>query len=221
MTMTRTLLFASAAIGAAMLPLGAASAADFRAAPAAFDWTGFYAGIHAGWLTGDVNVHEEEQNNPGGSISGHVWGFLAGTNFYYPPAAPWLLGLEGDFGWADVHGTGGTQLDSCPDYTYDLHWDAHLRLRASYPMSGLGGATAFIAGGLAIADLGITDACDSEKGGLFTGGTIGAGLDFNSSRNVMLRGEVLYDFYGRKQYTDFSADFTAWTARVAILWRFQ
>jgi outer membrane immunogenic protein len=93
--MTRTLLFASAAIGAAMLPLGAANAADAFRPARAFDWTGFYAGIHAGWLNGDVNIHEE---NGGGNISGHIWGFLAGYNFYYPPAAPWLLGAEADFG---------------------------------------------------------------------------------------------------------------------------
>jgi len=220
--MTRTLLLASVAVGVTMLPLGAANAADtFRTAPAAFDWTGFYAGIHGGWLNGDVNVHEEEVNGGGGAIDGTIWGFLAGTNFYYPPAAPWLLGLEGDFGWADVHGTGklGGGCDSAPDYTYDLHWDAHLRLKASYPM---GGVTPFLAAGLALADLSITEGCEIlEVGGLFTGGTIGAGVDFPATRDVMLRGEVLYDFYGRKQYTDFSADFTAWTARVALMWRFR
>jgi opacity protein-like surface antigen len=59
------------------------------------------------------------------------------------------------------------------------------------------------------------------KGGLYTGVTFGGGLDISLQRNVMLRGEVLWDSYGRKQYTDFSADFSAWTARAAVIWHFQ
>ena len=154
--MTRTLLLASAAIGMAVLPLGAANAADFRAAPAAFDWSGFYAGIHGGWLNGHVNVHEDSVAHAG-DISGTVLGVLAGYNFFYPRAAPWVLGIEADAGWADVHGSGIQPLpDDVCDYLYDLNWDAHLRLRASYPM---GGVTPFVAGGLALADLNIGEAC--------------------------------------------------------------
>jgi hypothetical protein len=37
--------------------------------------------------------------------------------------------------------------------------------------------------------------------------------------NAILRGEVLYDFYSRKQYSDFSADFTTQTVRGALIWR--
>src|ERR1700730_7367183 len=130
--MTRTLLLSSAAIVLAMLPLGAANAADaFRPSPAAFDWSGFYVGLHAGSLHGDVNV-PEQGGLRGGAISGTVWGFLAGYNFRHSPLDPWLLGVEADFGWADVHGQGGAQVlcDSSPDYLYALNWDAHLRVRA-------------------------------------------------------------------------------------------
>src|SRR5204863_9861779 len=114
-------------------------------------------------------VHEESAPT-GGEVSGTVLGVLAGYNFFYPQAAPWLLGIEADAGWANVHGSGVSVivLDSCPDYTYDLHWDAHLRLKASYPE---GGAVApFLAAGLALANLDITDAGEAQKGGLFFGG---------------------------------------------------
>jgi outer membrane immunogenic protein len=211
----RALLLASAAIGVAILPLGAAQAAD-QLRPAAFDWSGFYAGIHGGWLVGDVNVHEELAPT-GGEISGTVLGVLAGYNFFYPQAAPWLLGVEADAGWANVHGNGVVDV-SC-DYLYDLNWDAHLRLRASYPEGGA--VTPFLAAGLALANLDITETCGPSSGGLFFGGTVGGGFDFNAGQNMTLRGEVLYDFYGNKRYTDFSANFTAWTARVAVLWRFR
>ena len=211
--MTRTLLLASAAVGVAMLPLGAAEAAD-QVRPAAFDWSGFYAGVHAGLLNGDVTLHEDSQV-PGGRISGTVLGVLAGYNFFYPQAAPWVLGIEADAGWANVHGRGLSTDASC-DYLYDLNWDAHLRVRASYPT---GGVSPFFAGGLALADLNITEDCSSLEGGLFVGGTLGGGVDVNAGQSMTVRGEVLYDFYGRKQYTDFSADFTAWTVRAALIWR--
>jgi opacity protein-like surface antigen len=212
--MTRTLLLASAAIGLSMMSPGGAGAADYGRP---FNWSGFYVGLHAGWLNGDVTIHEEFQAAEGGNISGSVIGALAGYTFPYSPIAPWTLGVEADLGWADAHGTGGAQpVDVCPDYLYDLNWDAHLRLRAGLPM---GTVTPFVAAGIAVADLNIKDGCSSKTGGIYTGGTIGAGLDLNASSNMMLRGEVLYDFYGRKQYDDFSADFTAWTGRVAVIWR--
>jgi outer membrane immunogenic protein len=216
--MTRTLLLASAAIGLSMISPGGAGAADY-AKP--FNWSGFYVGLHAGWLNGDVTVHEELELTPGGNISGSVFGALAGYTFPYSPVAPWTLGVEADLGWADVHGRGieGPPIFDCnADYLYDLNWDAHLRLRAGLPMGTL---TPFLAAGIAVADLNIRETCGgpSDLGGIYTGGTIGAGLDLNASPNMMVRGEVLYDFYGRKQYDDFSADFTAWTGRVAVVWR--
>jgi outer membrane immunogenic protein len=219
------MLFASAALSAAMLPLSAANAAD-PLAPVPFNWSGFYAGIHGGWLNGDVNVHEEyEPCCGGGSISGTVLGVLAGMNFYYPPAAPWLLGIEADIGWADVHGTGATggcSEDCSPDYLYDVNSIGHLRVRASYPML-MGGATPFVAAGIAVADLNISEDCGGCEswGGLFFGGTVGAGLDFNAAHRVTLRGEVLYDFFHTKQYEDYSADFSAWIARFALIWQLQ
>jgi outer membrane immunogenic protein len=224
--MTRTLLLASAALGVAILPLGAANAADLIAPVTPFNWSGFYAGIHGGWLSGDVNVHEEYEGG-GGNISGPIFGLLAGVNFFYLPAAPWVLGVEADFGWADIHGSGvGDGGSDCsPTYLYDLNWNGHARLRASYPM--MGGATPFVAAGLAVADLNITDACYHEQvGGLFVGGTIGAGVDihagqFNAPPNLMLRGEVLYDFYHTKHYEDYSVDFSSWTARLALIWLLQ
>jgi outer membrane immunogenic protein len=216
--MIRALLFASAAIGTAILPLGAASAADY-AKPYAqpFDWSGFYIGLHGGQLNGDVAIHEDSERE-GGNITGLVWGGLAGYNFVHSPLDPWVLGVEADFGWADVHGRGGGFIEIiCGDYRYDLASDAHFRVRAGFPTGNL---MPFVAGGLAVADLTITESCGGlDAGGLFTGGTVGAGLDFMLSPKATLRGEFLYDFYGTKHYSDFTANFTALTLRAALLWR--
>jgi len=101
------------------------------------------------------------------------------------------------------------------DYLYDLNWDAHFRLRAAVPM---GQFTPFVAAGLALADLNIQQGCGiRQEGGLFTGGTIGGGVDMKLMPNLAIRGEVLYDFYGRHDYNGFSADFNAWTTRAALI----
>lgn len=205
MRMTRFGLLASTAIGAAILPLGAAS----HAAPTT-DWSGFYAGAHLGYLFGDVTL--DENLTKGGSISGPIGGAIFGYNFPTSPLSGVRFGLEADAGIAGVNGH-GLSVDSCADYLYDLNWDAHLRARAGFPM---GNAMPFLAAGLAIANLDISNPCE-DLGGKFTGGTVGGGVDFKIAPRTIARGEVLYDFYGSRQYEDFSARFNAWTARAAIV----
>jgi outer membrane immunogenic protein len=203
--MRKTLLMASVA-ATAVLALAAAA----EAAP--FDWSGFYAGAHLGYLFGDVSVTETGVR--GGNISGPIGGAIFGYNFAQSPLSNVVFGLEADAGIAGVtgHGVGGT-MDSCTDYLYDLNWDAHFRARAGFPM---GNTMPFVAAGLAVANLDISNACE-DFGGTFTGGTIGGGVDFKVAPRTIARGEVLYDFYGSHQYEDFSASFNAWTVRAAVV----
>ena len=80
----------------------------------------------------------------------------------------------------------------------------------------MGNMMPFVAAGLAVAHLDISNVCE-EYGGTFTGGTIGGGVDFKVAPRTIARGEVLYDFYGSHQYEDFTASFNAWTARAALV----
>lgn len=157
---------------------------------------------------------------PGGPISGFVGGPLAGYNFApgtFFPSGPFVFGVEGDFGLAGVTGTGtSTCVDaSCDIYHYDLNWDAHLRARAGVP---IGNIMPFVAGGLAFADLSVTEeGISGGEGGLYTGWTVGTGVDVAFGNNMVGRAEVLYDSYGTKTYTYYSVNLTAWTARVALI----
>src|SRR5215831_14998312 len=99
--MLKALLTTSAAAAATLALIGTADAVT------PFDWSGLYIGAHGGYLNGQVNLSEDD--NGGGAISGSVWGFLAGYNFPQSPS-PYVVGLEGDFGWANVSGNG---LISC------------------------------------------------------------------------------------------------------------
>ena len=69
------------------------------------DWTGFYVGGHIGGGWGTKDVFDPSQGGvliASGNVSGFLGGVQAGYNYQ---VNNWLvLGVEGDFSWADVHG---------------------------------------------------------------------------------------------------------------------
>jgi outer membrane immunogenic protein len=93
----------------------AASAADLRARPAYkaepvayvpyYNWTGFYIGAHIGGAWAD-----KQWTDPAGppfnmgshSADGLIGGAQIGFNWQ---TGPWVLGIEGQFSWADLKGS--------------------------------------------------------------------------------------------------------------------
>jgi outer membrane immunogenic protein len=204
--MTRSVLMATAAVGFAMLPLGAADAQT------PLDWSGGYVGIHAGYLWGEITT--DEPFDDGHSVAVPIAGGLAGYNFPMMSARPVQFGVEADFGIAGTgNGPAVALADEVASYAYDLEWDAHFRVRAG--MTG-GTVMPFVAAGLALAHLGswapVPDAT-------LVGGTVGGGIDFKLGPKLVGRVEGLYDWYGGKDVGDFTVDFHAFTARAALILR--
>jgi outer membrane immunogenic protein len=201
---------------AAMASAGPAFAADLVrpivpppvqvAVPAAYDWSGHYVGAHAGYIWGDAVV---DPILVGGNISGFIGGVLGGFNVLHDGH---IFGLEADGGWTHAVGNGANLADT---YHYDLSWTAHLRARFGVPM---GNNLFFIAGGAAFAGFDVFE--DFKQGGTYTGWTAGAGIDHGFSPQLVGRAEFLYDDFGSKHYPGFNASLTAWTARVALIYRF-
>jgi outer membrane immunogenic protein len=212
--MKKVLLSTAAALGVAMLPLGAADAADYSAAPV-FDWSGFYAGLHGGYLHGDIDI-DDEGIPVSGTISGFVGGALAGYNF---ATAPWLWGVEADVGFGNPTGSGAPSgQDAVLDlFSYDFHWNAHFRGRVGVPV-GDGSVVPFLAGGLALAGFDVIE--EASLGGTYVGGTIGGGVDVAFSPTVFGRAEILYDAFGSKTYDDYTVNLSTFTARLAIAVKF-
>lgn len=202
---------------AAILMASSAIAADVEA-PAPYDWSGLYLGLHAGYLWGDVDVEEEgEPGGGGGDIDGFVGGALAGFNYQLDPL---VLGIEGDFGFTDVDGDGVVALE--PDYSYELNWNAHIRARAGFALDR---ALIFVAGGLAIADLDIDQEGGDVPGGSYYGFSIGGGIDYAFTDELIGRIEYLHDDFGTKDYEeddeDYSADLKTDTVRGALIYKFM
>jgi outer membrane immunogenic protein len=195
-----------------------AFAADIEA-PAPYDWSGFYVGVHAGYLWGDVEIEEEGESNDQGDIDGFVGGALAGFNVQLDPL---VLGVEGDIGWADADGEGGSGQQEEYDYSYDLDLIAHVRGRLGV---GFDQFLIFVAGGLAIADFHIDQELLNAPGGTYYGWTIGGGIDYAFTDEIIGRLEYLHDEFGDKDYEDEGEDYTvnldADIVRAALIYKFR
>jgi outer membrane immunogenic protein len=87
---------------------GAAVAADLPARSSVYtnpaplsSWEGFYAGVHGGYASGDVDIVAGVGPTGSGSPKGGFGGFQIGYNYLVTPN--WLLGYEVDASFGDIH----------------------------------------------------------------------------------------------------------------------
>jgi outer membrane immunogenic protein len=106
--------FSTAAL-AADLPARTYTKAPVMPVAAIYDWTGFYIGGHVGGAWADSQATELDPGTgafPTGTVfakthlSGFLGGVQAGYNWQIPSNI--VLGIEGEFSWADVSGTATT-----------------------------------------------------------------------------------------------------------------
>jgi len=212
--MKRSLLLSTAALGMAVLPTAAA----------AQDWTGWYIGKHAGYLSGTVNF-EEPSFFTDADLEGFIGGGLVGYGFALNPGQPWVFGFEADFGIGNVSGDGDNFDDVDVDATLvvnhtDLEWNAHFR---KYVGTAIGdNAMVFLAGGLALASIRVDStyfANPIEE--VFVGATIGGGVNFRLMPNLFGRVEGLYDYYPTRtiphEGEEYEIGVSTWTARAALV----
>lgn len=192
---------------------------------AGYDWTGLYLGAHGGYVWGEADVGYEGDDG-GGDLDGFWGGALAGYNFQ---TWSFVLGVEGDLGAGDVNGNGAVTVpppQPASYYTYDLDWNAHLRARAGVAVEKL---LFFVSVGLAAAQHTLSVEENNQSHGddsqTHYGWTIGAGVEYALTGNLLLRAEYLYDDYGSETYSDdagddYEVDLTAQTVRAALSYKF-
>jgi outer membrane immunogenic protein len=170
----------------------------YSSAPASFVWSGFYAGLNAGygWMGfGDVgDAHF-------GSPAGFALGATAGFNHQY--ANNVVVGVEGDLNWMKLD-TSKAVGAAAPYTTYsaDVSWMWTARLRAGYAVER---ALLYVTAGYAGASI---DARYSNPGDAAAtvpvaassgasdrfhhGWAMGLGLEYAFTSNVSMKGEYLY-----------------------------
>lgn len=219
----RSVLLSTAALGIAVLPLGAAEAQE---APTPFDNSGLYFGAYVGGasdsFTFDLGLDP--------TVTGLVGGGMVGYRFHRSPGRTLSAAVEAEFGFADING--GQRCNSAPDLSADVAFcvvqvdaaptvtdysqDSVARFRALFG-APQGNAEPFVAIGLAIAHVSATALID-PSGTLF-GVTVGAGANLAVSPNFYLRPEVLYDYYPSKSIGALDVGLQTVTARIAAIFK--
>lgn len=195
---------------ASVLALGvvAAQAADLTyepapvvEAPAAFNWTGFYIGVHGGVAAGDFKYPigvglgdfgfdgELEQDASGG-----FGGAQIGYNWQFNPN--WVIGIEADIAASSYEGKVSANFNGGNlEAGSEVEWFGTVRARLGYAYDNL---LLYGTGGLAYGDVkssisgNIIGNFDESISDSSTGWTVGAGFEYGITQNITLKTEYLY-----------------------------
>lgn len=178
-------LVAANAANAADLPRGPYKAPAY-VAPAYANWTGFYAGINAGYGFGKSNWDVPAVSpSPKGFVGGVTLGYNLQTGL-------WLWGLEGDIDYSAMKGTA-----DCPGGTCETKnsWLGTARGRIGY--AGWNNLLPYITGGAAFGDIKATAPSGASATKTKVGWTAGAGLEYAMWSNWSVKAEYLYVDLGK------------------------
>ena len=174
-----------------------------------FSWTGGYIGLQAGYAWGNGNV---DQIGGPGFIDTDPDGFLGGVygGYNYQMSNNIVIGAELDIVYANVDGSGqvflapGFPAPGGATFSEELNWSGAARLRLGYAADRF---LPYIAGGVAFGDIDISnDNGPGSFGDTFTGWTIGVGLDYAMTDNLLLRAEYRYTDFGSESFEDFGSE---------------
>jgi outer membrane immunogenic protein len=201
-------------------------------------WTGFYvgAGVGARWMDSDWTATAAFDptgpaipfaTDPSASFSSAAFRISGYAGYNWQVAPVWVVGLEGDFGWANNHDTLGSRIPGLGvlnggSFTeVKGSWDASLRARAGYLINPT--LLAYVAGGAAFQHVEAIATCPGDvsicKPASLTrsfsnsnnrvGWTVGGGLETMIMRNWLARIEYRYSDLGSFSFT--AIPFTAST----------
>jgi outer membrane immunogenic protein len=225
---------AATAVSALALTVAGAQAADLTyepapvvEAPAAFNWTGFYAGIHGGYARGHFNSDWDwGWETYKDTVSGGFGGAQIGYNYQFAPN--WVAGVEADFALAGVD---FDKVDGSWNAEGKVDWFGTLRGRLGYAFDnvliyGTGGA----AYGRVKANEDWMNGPDSyvfSHAKTQWGWTAGAGVEYGVSRNVTLKAEYLYVDLGKSNqaldvdgYSNYDVDVTFHAFKAGLNYKF-
>jgi outer membrane immunogenic protein len=228
----------------ALMLVSPAYASDYYS-DVAYDWTGVYGGVHAGFIQANVTIDGRVRTlrEPGTDIldlsyerdfDGFVGGALGGVNFQ---AGSFVFGLDMDFGGVVADGEGTENVEGTEEnvrFEHGMDWNAHVRGRLGFSLDRL---LFYGAGGLAVADFDVKSNRslqsdeDLDDGGHATGWSAGGGLEYAVTDNLLVRAEYLHDEYTDEKFVvcdvtnvlcdNFEVGFTDNIFRVGVSWKFM
>lgn len=234
-------------IAASVLALTAASGANaadiIRPQPTTpvytapvFSWTGFYAGAQIGWAWSDTDLSADNALMTKRSFSpdpdGFIGGIYLGYNFDF--GNNFVAGIETDFAWSNIDETSSvaTALGGRMDAKVKQEWEGATRIRLGYSADRF---LPYIAGGVAYAKVkssvnskdsfGVNVLPSRSGSDTFVGWTVGAGVDYAVTDNLLLRLEYRYTDFGSEDFGGadtlrVNTDYKTNDVRVGVAYKF-
>jgi outer membrane immunogenic protein len=212
---------------AALAMAGSASAADLAARPytkapvavaQVWSWTGFYVGAQGGYGWGSSEEVFFGGPNTATFLGSQKYdtsgGFAGGVAGYNWQTGAFVLGIEGDYHWADINGRSSVVNAGVGDtYFTQLRGFGDIKGRLGY---STGPALFFVSGGAAVGD--IQHRYDGVPGNVFVqnttrwGYTVGAGVEYMFVPNWSAKLEYNYIDLGKStiQYTAVATNRSEW-----------
>ena len=189
--------FAPAAYAADLI--GVDPAAPMAMTDAGFDWSGFYAGLNAGFTSG--------QASSAGAVSGTTTninvagGLLGATVGFNAQMDSFVLGVEGDVAWSGASGTAVCVAAPAFNCEGRLNWLGTLKARAGVALdSTLLFATAGLAaGGVTATVVPTPGGITGTHSGTMTGWTVGGGVELAVTDAISVKAEYNYVSMGGLQ----------------------
>ncbi len=188
------------------------------AAPPIFAWTGWYAGMNAGWIRSQTDSKLARTTGPlvpfsallPQKFSNDQDGFLAGLTLGYNQkmGAAFVAGIESDIAYTDIDGGSSTSFAEDDVFTatarlsQEMDWFGTVRARAGWLASQQ--MLLYVTGGLAYAQLetrgsativpavGDTFTASGKSNEWKAGWTVGGGMEWLMGNKTTFKGEYLY-----------------------------
>lgn len=189
-----------------------------------FTWNGAYIGGQVGYGWGKSDFSGDLFTYGNVKPDGFLGGLYAGYNFDLGNNV--VLGIDGDITYNDV----SKDIDiydgdlAVGSFENKLRWSGAVRARAGYAFDRF---LPYIAGGVAFGNIknsGDIDGIGFSESKTLTGWTVGGGVDYAATDNLILRLEYRYTDYGDKDL-DFGGlsvnnDFKTNEVRLGVAYKF-
>ena len=161
-----------------------------------FDWTGYYAGLQAGYGWGQSDITGTDggpfsvtPDINGGFVGGHVAGL-----WQFDQA---VIGAEADLNYASINGT----AEAGPGNVFgtDIKWFGSVNAKAGYAMDRV---LVYGIGGIAFAGIETSQAAGAAFASTRTsvGWTVGAGVDYALTDQFVLGAQYRYYDFGSEHF---------------------
>jgi outer membrane immunogenic protein len=154
----------------------------------AFDWSGFYAGINAGYGWGTSRYDFGAAGLDRFNVNGGLVGGTLGYNYQFGQT---VLGIEGDLDWQSIKGSAACIAGVCETKS---NWLGTVRGRLGYAIDRF---MPYVTAGAAFGDVKTNIPGLASQNDTRAGWTVGGGAEYAFAPNWTIKAEYLYVDLGK------------------------